>query len=110
MMKGFLPQMTLVTANVAAGAAAQTESPRQALNSPARPAFKFSVKSRLGALITGLLILATAGGLTGFILTSGQNQSAATNVRAYPVNVATAGISQVPIEIRGIGNVTPYSV
>jgi multidrug efflux system membrane fusion protein len=56
------------------------------------------------------LVLLIANSATSYLAGSKRSGAEKKADRAVPVNVATAQLSEVPIEIRSIGNVTPYSV
>jgi len=71
---------------------------------------KGRTNGRLKVAIPIVVTVAAAACLCGFFLVNTKANIAKKNERVTPVYVATAISSRVPIKIRSIGNVTPYSV
>lgn len=71
---------------------------------------KSALKRTVKFAVLAALLLVIAKLVTGNMAGSNHAPVDKKGDRAVPVNVATAKLSEVPIEIRSIGNVTPYSV
>lgn len=74
---------------------------------PVAPVTKRSMK---GILVVGVLLALFAALVTALLLAVSRPHAVIKKERAVPVSVATASTSNVPLKIRSIGNVAPYSV
>lgn len=68
-------------------------------------------KARTGAkIVLAILVIGLLAALAAFFLTKKDARSGDKKDRLVPVSVAIAEVASLPISIRSIGNVTPYSV
>ncbi len=61
-------------------------------------------------LIPAAILLVVAAGICTYLHFNGPAHGIMKKERAVPVNVAVACLSAVPIQVRSIGNVTPYTI
>jgi multidrug efflux system membrane fusion protein len=67
-------------------------------------------RGKSGAASATAACLAAIVCITGIFLFNSQPKAAVKKDHSIPVTVATAQVSAIPLEVRTIGNVTPYSV